>query len=265
MGVLNVTPDSFSDGGLYCDVDSAVAHGHRLVAGGADIVDVGGESTRPGAEAVPVDIELDRVVPVVEALSGAGLVVSIDTTKPRVADAAVAAGAEIINDVSGMGDHGMRRLAARTGVGVVVMHMKGTPRTMQDDPRYDDIVGEVAAHLGMRAEACVEAGVARESICVDPGIGFGKTLAHNLELLNHLDVLAGLGFPVLVGVSRKRFIGTLLDLSDPLDRDHASSVVGALAIARGANIIRVHEPGISSEAARLAWAIVRSRSTTQNS
>lgn len=259
VGILNVTPDSFSDGGAHLDTLAAITHARALTAAGAEVIDVGGESTRPGARPVEADEEAARVLPVIERLAAEGIVVSVDTMKPAVAAAAIEAGAEIINDVGGFSDPGMRELAAATGAGIVIMHMQGTPRTMQDDPRYGDVVGDIRAFLADRARVCLAAGVEPASICVDPGIGFGKTSAHNLELIDRLDELASLGYPVMVGASRKSFLGRLLDIPEPSERDAATAVVTALAVERGAMIFRVHDPASSREAARLAWAIVESR------
>ncbi|HEX2403259.1 MAG TPA: dihydropteroate synthase, partial [Acidimicrobiia bacterium] len=198
MGVINVTPDSFSDGGLHLDPVEAISAGQEMIEHGADLVDVGGESTRPGAEGVPAIEELRRVIPVVEALAAGGAVVSIDTSKPNVARAALDAGAEVVNDVTAAATGGMPEMLGESGAGVVLMHMKGTPRTMQRDPTYEDVVGEVAAFLGSRAEEMMKAGVDRASIAIDPGIGFGKTITHNLELIERLEDLAGMGFPVVL-------------------------------------------------------------------
>lgn len=257
MGVVNTTPDSFSDGGRFASAAAAIAHGRELASAGADIVDVGGESTRPGADPVGVEEELDRTISVVEALVADGLIVSIDTMKPSVAAAGLHAGAEIVNDVGGMGDGEMRTVAARYGAGVVVMHMQGTPRTMQDEPTYDDVVADVAALLVERCEATIAAGVAPDAIVIDPGIGFGKTVAHNLALLNRLPELARTGYPIMVGASRKGFLGTITGRAHPEDRDLASAAVGAAVIGRGAAILRVHAVATSLEAAKVAWAIVR--------
>jgi dihydropteroate synthase len=244
MGVVNVTPDSFSDGGLYLDAASAIDHGRELAAEGADILDIGGESTRPGAEAVPAEIELERVVPVVAALAGAGgagVPISIDTSKAAVAGAALDAGAEIVNDVSALrADPELAALCAQRGCTVVLMHMLGDPRTMQDDPRYDDVVSEVRAFLAARIEAAVAAGIDERRIWVDPGIGFGKTVEHNLELLRRLGELAELGRPIVIGTSRKRFLGSLTgrDAGERLGGTIASNV---LALAAGADVFRVHD------------------------
>jgi dihydropteroate synthase len=241
MGVLNVTPDSFSDGGRFLDPDAAVAHGRRLVAEGADIVDVGGESTRPGADPVSLDEEIRRVGPVIEALA-ADVRVSVDTRHAPVAEAAVAAGATMINDVSAS----LHEAAADLGVAWVAMHMQGEPRTMQQEPHYDDVVAEVRDHLVGRAEAAAAAGVGE--VWIDPGIGFGKTLAHNLDLLAHLDELVATGWPVLVGTSRKSSLGRLLADSDgteampPVeDRLEASLATATWAMAHGAGMIRAHD------------------------
>ena len=241
MGVLNVTPDSFSDGGRFLDPEVAVAHGRRLIAEGADVVDVGGESTRPGADPVPVDEEIRRVEPVIAALAG-DVRVSVDTRHAPVAEAAVAAGATLVNDVSAS----LHEVAAALGVGWVAMHMQGEPGTMQDDPHYDDVVTEVRDHLVARAEAASAAGV--EEVWIDPGFGFGKTFDHNLELLAHLDVLVATGWPVLVGTSRKSTLGRLTADSDgrdgptPVeDRLEASLATATWAMAHGAGMIRAHD------------------------
>ncbi len=255
MGIVNVTPDSFSDGGLWGG-RSAVQHGLEMVEAGADIVDVGGESTRPGA--VPVDEaeELERVLSVVDGLASAGAIVSIDTMKPGVAAAAIEAGARIVNDIGGLSDPDMRRVVAESGTGVVIMHMQGEPRTMQDDPRYDDVVNDIAAFLGERVDDAIAAGIDPASIVLDPGIGFGKTIEHNLELIRRMPELATLGHHLLVGASRKRFLGTILGLDDPLDRDRATSILSALLFERGVGIVRVHDVAGTREALSLVRAIV---------
>lgn len=252
MGVLNVTPDSFSDGGRWFDHRAAVEHGLEMAARGAAVVDVGGESTRPGAAPVDEAEECRRVLPVVEALAP-HLRVSIDTSKAPVARAAVAAGATIINDVTAS----LGEVAAALGVGWVAMHMQGTPATMQTDPGYGDVVAEVADYLDERAAAAVEAGV--REVWIDPGIGFGKTAAHNLMLLRHLDRLVAIGYPVLVGTSRKSFLGRIAagPGQDPLEvgeRDEASLATATLALAAGAAMIRVHDVGPAVQAARLVGA-----------
>jgi dihydropteroate synthase len=258
MGVLNVTPDSFADGGRFMGTNVAIAHGLEMSSLGADLVDVGGESTRPGADAVPAAVEIDRVVPVVEALAAAGVVISIDTSKAEVAAAAIDAGAVVVNDVTALGDAAMAGLVAEREVGLVLMHMRGEPRTMQENPQYDDVVESVAGALEVAAATAIEAGVRRESICLDPGIGFGKNLSHNLDLLGMgVSRLAASGFPVLVGASRKSFIAGILGPIEPDDRDEASAAAHVLAIAAGASIIRSHNVVMALRTARVADAIVR--------
>lgn len=257
MGVVNVTPDSFSDGGHYKGAREAIEHGLRLIGEGADLIDVGGESTRPGADPVPAEEELRRVLPVVEGLAAAGVLVSIDTSKASVAISAVQAGAVIVNDVTALGDPDMAAVVADQEAGLVVMHMQGNPRTMQAEPRYDDVVAEVSGFLVERAAVAEAAGVERRSIAIDPGIGFGKTIDHNLALLRDLGVLADLGYPLLVGTSRKTFLGKITGRTSPEDLDLASAVSVALAIERGADILRVHNVTACKEAALLAFAIVR--------
>jgi dihydropteroate synthase len=244
MGVVNVTPDSFSDGGLFLDPEAAIVHGRGLAQQGADILDVGGESTRPGAEAVSADEERNRVAPVVAGLAadnGAGVLVSIDTSKASVAEAALDAGAEIVNDVTAFrADPELAGLCGERGCGVVLMHMLGTPRTMQENPKYDDVVDDVTAFLAERIEVAMAAGVDEERIWIDPGIGFGKTLEHNLELLRRLGELRELGRPIVIGTSRKSFIGKLTgrDVDRRLGGTIASNV---LAVRAGADVIRVHD------------------------
>ena len=252
MGVLNVTPDSFSDGGRYLDTQRAIEHGLALARDGADILDVGGESTRPGAESVGVDEELARVVPVIDALKkDTSCVLSIDTRKARVAAAALARGAHILNDVSALtADPDMPAVAREHGAGVILMHMRGQPKNMQDDPRYVDVVTEVAVYLKLRCERLAEAGLAMESMAVDPGIGFGKTLEHNIQLLVRLDELARLGRPVVLGLSRKSFLGKITG-RDVEDRLAGSLGAAAYAILRGAHVIRVHDVKESCDVARL--------------
>jgi len=244
MGVLNVTPDSFSDGGQWLERDVAIARGLELFTEGADIVDVGGESTRPGAVGVGVEEELARVVPVIEALARYGRV-SVDTRKAAVAEAAVEAGATLVNDVSAS----LQQVAADLGVGWVAMHMQGEPASMQDDPRYDDVVAEVRDFLVERAARAKAAGVAE--VWIDPGIGFGKTLEHNLALLRHLDALVATGHPVLVGTSRKGFLGRLTGGAPAGDRLEASLATATWAMAQGAGMVRVHDVGPTVQAARV--------------
>jgi dihydropteroate synthase len=241
LGVVNVTPDSFSDGGAHFDARAAIAHGRRLAEEGAHILDVGGESTRPGAEPVGAEEELRRVVEVVESLAAEGRRVSIDTAKAAVARAALDAGASYVNDVTALrGDPEMAALVAEREVEVCLMHMRGEPRTMQDDPRYDDVTAEVAAFLGERAAHAQAAGVRPEMICVDPGIGFGKTGEHNLTLLRRLGEIVTLGYPVLVGVSRKRFLGAITG-EDEGGRVVAGVAASLEALRRGAWMVRVHD------------------------
>jgi dihydropteroate synthase len=260
MGVLNVTPDSFSDGGAFLDPELAVAHGLDLFAEGADIVDVGGESTRPGAAPVDPAEERRRVLPVIAALAPHGRI-SIDTRHATVADAAVAAGATLVNDVSAS----LHEVAAANGVGWVAMHMRGEPQTMQRDPTYDDVVGEVRDFLVARAEAAVAAGV--DEVWIDPGFGFGKTAAHNLSLLRHLDVLVATGFPVVVATSRKTFIGRLMAAADraaePVptgDRLEGSLATAVWAMSRGARMVRAHDVLATVQAAHVVTGRPMARS-----
>lgn len=258
MGVLNVTPDSFSDGGKYFDPADAIQRGLAMVADGADVLDIGGESTRPGAVPVEAEEELRRILPVIEGLRArSGVAISIDTMKARVAAAGMAAGADIINDISGLQhDPAMARVAAETGAGLVLMHMRGTPRTMQQGPVYTDVLQEVRARLADAFTEAVAAGVAPDCIALDPGIGFGKTLAHNLELLRALPAFGIQGRPVLLGVSRKSFIGKLLDNADPLAREAPTAALTAWARQCGARILRVHAVRENAEALRMMEAIL---------
>jgi dihydropteroate synthase len=249
MGVLNVTPDSFSDGGEWFDFGAAVERGRVLVAEGADIVDVGGESTRPRANPVAEAEELRRVVPAVEALGGLGAQISVDTMKPAVAAAAIDAGATYVNDVTAFRhDPAMAGLVADRGCDCCLMHMLGEPRTMQDDPRYDDVVDDVKAFLAERAAFAVREGIAESRIQVDPGIGFGKTIAHNLELLRRLDEIVALGFPVVIGTSRKSFLGRLTGREDPHERVAATVATSVMALERGAAVFRVHDVAATADA-----------------
>lgn len=256
MGILNTTPDSFSDGGAFEDPPAAVAHGLKLVEDGAHVIDIGGESTRPGsAEVIPAE-EIARVRPVVARLVEENAVpISIDTRHVEVARACVEAGASIINDITGFRDSDMIALAVESDAGLVVMHMAGEPKTMQDSPQYEDVVAEVRDFLLDRALTLEDAGVARERICIDPGIGFGKTLEHNLALLRALPELAGFGFPVLVGASRKRFIGMLTGIEDPRERLGGSIAAAVYASAHGASLIRVHDVAATVEALKVAEAL----------
>lgn len=259
MGIVNVTPDSFSDGGRYLDVEAAVAHGLALEAQGAAILDIGGESTRPGAEPVSGEVERRRVLPVIEGLVGAGAQaqLSIDTIKAPVAAAALQAGATLVNDVTALrGDPEMAGVVASAGADCCLMHMLGEPRTMQDDPRYEDVVSEIKAFLIKRMELAIDAGVAPERILLDPGIGFGKTIAHNLELLARLDELVEIGRPVLIGTSRKSFLGRLTGRS--VDQRVAATVAtNVLAYERGARVFRVHDVAAAVDALTVAAATVR--------
>jgi dihydropteroate synthase len=247
MGIVNCTPDSFSGDGLALDLERALAQGQAFIDAGADILDVGGESSRPGAAPVSEDEELRRVIPVVEALAVLGVPVSIDTVKPGVMRAALAAGASMINDINALREPGAMEAAAGSHAAVCLMHMQGSPGSMQDNPAYADVVAEVAAFLGERAEAARAAGIAEERIVVDPGFGFGKTAEHNLALLRDLDTLGVLGFPVLVGLSRKSVLGKLT--GRPVTERVAASVAAALAaVVKGANIVRVHDVAATRDA-----------------
>jgi len=258
MGIVNVTPDSFFDGGRFCDPQRAVAHALRLVEEGADLLDIGAESTRPGALPVDEQEERRRLVPVVAAVAKAVSVpISVDTSKAEVAKAAIDAGAIMVNDVTALrGDSAMVGVVAQAGVALVLMHMQGTPDIMQHAPRYDDVVGEVAQFLAERVRYAIDQGVARDRIVVDPGIGFGKTLGHNLDLLANLRVFAELGYPLLVGPSRKGFIGQLTDQSVEA-RGWGTAGVVALVVEQGANILRVHDVGPMKDVAKVAVAIAR--------
>jgi dihydropteroate synthase len=261
MGILNVTPDSFSDGGRYAAREQAVAHALSMAAAGADIIDIGGESTRPGAEPVPLAEELARVIPVIEALRGRlSARISIDTRKAEVMRRALAAGADMLNDVSALEyDPQSLSVAAAASCPVVLMHGKGDPRTMQLDPRYDDALEEVYAYLARRIEVCEAAGITRDRLIVDPGIGFGKNLDHNLRLLAHLDRLATLGVPVLLGASRKRFIGQLAG-EEQADRRVAGSIAAALTgVAQGVAVLRVHDVAETRQALAVWQAIEATR------
>jgi dihydropteroate synthase len=256
MGVVNVTPDSFSDGGLYFEAGAAIAHGEELARAGAAILDVGGESTRPGAEPVGAEEELRRVGPVIAGLAGGGATISVDTSKRVVAEAALDAGAEIVNDVTALrGDPGMAALCAERGATVILMHMRGEPATMQDEPVYEDVVEEVRAFLAERLEAAVEAGIAQERVWLDPGIGFGKTAAHNLELLGRLHELTELGRPLVVSPSRKSFIGSI-DGSAVHERLGGTIASSVLAAAAGAEVLRVHDVAEMAQALRVATAVL---------
>jgi dihydropteroate synthase len=260
VGVVNVTPDSFSDGGSHLDPEAATAHGITLADEGADVLDVGGESTRPGADPVPTKVEIARVVPVIEALVSkrVEIPVSIDTRKPEVAAAAVDAGAAIVNDVTAGREPGMFETVRDAGAGMIVMHMMGDPKTMQDDPHYDDVVAEVTRFLRERLEAAIFAGIPQDRLVADPGIGFGKNLAHNLALLRAVRAMREtLEVPVLVGPSRKRFIGTLTGTEDPRDRVDGTAGAVAWCAAQGADLVRVHDVGVMRRVTQVVDAIAR--------
>jgi len=256
MGIVNVTPDSFADGGEHATTEAAIAHGLKLAAEGADVLDVGGESTRPGAQEVSTGEELRRVIPVIEILSQrTSLPISIDTSKPEVMRAAIAAGAGMINDVYALRRDGALDAAARLGVPVVLMHMLGEPRSMQDAPRYDDVVAEVHRFLAERIFAAEMAGIAKKNIVVDPGFGFGKTLQHNLDLLAQLQRFTELGVPLLAGLSRKKTIGDLTGRSDPHERVSGSVAAHLIAAQRGAMLLRVHDVAATIDALKV-WNAV---------
>jgi dihydropteroate synthase len=262
MGVVNITPDSFSDGGRHLERAAAIQHALALVAAGADLVDIGGESTRPGAGEVPAQVELDRVLPVLEAVRAqSDIPISVDTRKAPVAREAVRLGAVLVNDVSGLGhDPALASVVAEAGAALALMHIQGTPETMQVDPRYDDVVAEVIEKLAGSIDRAVAAGVARERIWIDPGIGFGKTLGHNLFLLRHLAELRVLGAPVLVGTSRKRFIGALAGGRPPEERLPGTlASIAAVAVLQGADVVRVHDVQEAKDALAVADAIARAR------
>ncbi|MGO4502876.1 MULTISPECIES: dihydropteroate synthase [unclassified Dyella] len=261
VGILNVTPDSFSDGGQYASVDDAVAHGLRMVEEGADMLDIGGESTRPGSDDVPVDEELRRVLPVLQQLvARTGVPLAIDTSKPEVMRAAVAAGAGMVNDVYALWREGAMDAVAELGVPVCLMHMLGEPRSMQDDPQYDDVVGEVHRFLTDRLFACELAGIDRRKVMVDPGFGFGKNLEHNLALLRALERFASLGSGVYVGMSRKSMIGTLTGRQVPAERMAGSVAAAVIAVQRGARMVRVHDVAATVDALAV-WNAVQAGDT----
>ena len=261
MGIVNVTPDSFSDGGQFFGLEEAVSFGRSLAVQGASILDIGGESTRPGAAPITLEQEIARAVPVVRALAADGLCVSIDTRHAAVMQAALEAGAAVINDISALeGDPQSLKVAAASRASVVLMHMQGTPATMQADPVYEDAPREIFDYLAGRIEACLSAGIGRERICVDPGIGFGKTLRHNLDLLANLDLFQQLGVPVLLGVSRKSLIGALSRQEPPQERLGGSIAAGLAGIARGVQILRVHDVAETAQAVAVWHAIEKAKS-----
>lgn len=262
MGILNVTPDSFSDGGRYSDIDAAVRQARRMLVEGADIIDIGGESTRPGSEPVAADEQIRRVAPVITAIRqqvSADIPISIDTTLSEVARAALAAGADIINDISaGRDDEAILALAAETGAPIILMHSQGAPKTMQDKPYYDDVVREVLAALHRQIDAALKAGIKKERIAIDPGIGFGKRKQDNIDLLAHLDAFVATGYPVLLGTSRKRFMGAICAVTEPSELVTATAVTTALGIMAGVQMFRVHDVRENRQAADVAWAIRQS-------
>lgn len=256
MGIVNVTPDSFSDGGRYAAADKAVEHALQLVADGADILDIGGESTRPGAVPVSGDEELRRVIPVIERLSGtAGVPLSIDTYKPEVMHVAIAAGADVVNDVRALQEQGALETVAASNAGVCLMHMQGTPQTMQQNPHYADVVAEVKAFLQARLAAANRAGIAAERIVLDPGFGFGKRTAHNIALLQGLGDIAGLGRPLLVGLSRKSVLGQITG-GDVDARLHAGIAASVISVMKGARIVRVHDVKATADALKVAEVVL---------
>ncbi|MBE0582996.1 MAG: dihydropteroate synthase [Desulfofustis sp.] len=256
MGIVNVTPDSFSDGGAFLDLQAAVDHARFLIESGADIIDIGGESTRPFADPVSLSEELERTIPLIRAIRDfSAIPISIDTHKAEVARQALAAGASVINDITALqGDPEMLAVVADSSAEVILMHMQGTPDTMQVDPRYDDVVGEIYAFLEQRLQALDNAGIDLARIIVDPGIGFGKRLQHNLSLLKHIDRFADLGRPVLLGHSRKRFLGDITGCAAP-QRDLATAVVSALCLSKKISLVRVHDVAATKQALRIAQAI----------
>jgi dihydropteroate synthase len=262
MGILNVTPDSFSDGGQFLKVDNAVQQVERMLAEGADIIDIGGESTRPGAVSVPVEEQIQRIVPVITAIRQRGITVliSVDTTLSCVAKAALLAGANIINDISaGDDDVSILSLAAQLQVPIILMHRQGLPQTMQDNPHYDNVVQEVLDGLKAKIDAALAVGIKPDNIIIDPGIGFGKRKQDNLALLANLNSLVVLGFPVLLGTSRKRFMGSLCNVSEPMQLVTATAVTTALGVMAGVRVFRVHDVRENRQAVDVAWAIRQSR------
>jgi dihydropteroate synthase len=263
MGILNVTPDSFSDGGKYNHIDAAVQQASLMLAEGADIIDIGGESTRPGSDPVSSDEQIRRVIPVIQAIRkqfSDDLLISIDTTLHSVAEASLTVGADLINDVSaGLNDPDILNLAAKKSIPIVLMHNKGTPKTMQDNPYYEDVVIEVIDFLKARINAALAAGIHKDNILIDPGIGFGKRKQDNLDLLANLDKLVALGFPVLLGTSRKHFMGSICNVTEPSELVTATAVTTALGIMAGVKLFRVHDVKENRQTADVAWAIKQCR------
>ena len=265
MGILNVTPDSFSDGGKYTEIDTAVEQAKLMLTEGVDIIDIGGESTRPGSDSVSKEEQIARVVPVIKAIReklSETVSISIDTTLSEVAKAALDAGANIINDISaGQDDKAILLLASEREVPIILMHMKGTPKTMQDNPSYDDVVAEVIVSLKQRVEEALVAGIKKENIAVDPGIGFGKRREDNIALLAQIDKIVAIGYPVLLGTSRKRFMGSLCSVSTPAELITATAVTTALGVMSGVQMFRVHDVKENKQAAEVAWAIKHASTT----
>ena len=266
MGILNVTPDSFSDGGKYTEVETAAVQAKKMLDEGVGIIDIGGESSRPGAESVSQDEQIARIVPVIKAIRqelSETIPISIDTTLSEVAKAALDAGATLINDISaGQSDKAILRLASERSVPIILMHMKGTPDNMQDNPTYEDVISEVSQALQARVGDALKAGIKKENIALDPGIGFGKRREDNINLLAHLDKLVDLGYPVLLGTSRKRFMGSLCDVSEPSELVVATAVTTALGVLSGVQIFRVHDVKENKQAVDVAWAIKHATSKT---
>ena len=258
MGILNVTPDSFSDGGRYGDIEATLLQAEIMIEEGADMLDVGGESTRPGSDPVPADEQIRRVLPVIQAIhqSHPHIAISIDTTLSKVAEAALNAGATIVNDISaGLGDADMLAMVAEANVPIILMHMQGSPKTMQDNPYYDDVVAEVRDALQRRLDAALAAGIKPENLAIDPGIGFGKRKQDNIDLLAHLGRFVALGYPVLLGTSRKRFMGSICNVTEPSELVTATAVTTALGVMAGVEMFRVHDVKANRQAADVAWAI----------
>lgn len=258
MGIVNVTPDSFSDGGKFNTTEKAIEHALQLVEEGAEILDIGGESTRPGATPVPLDEELKRVIPVIEGLRDVGVPLSIDTYKPQVMQAAITAGADIVNDVCALREPQALEIVATSQAGVCLMHMQGRPQTMQVDPQYDDVVSEVRDFLKDRLDAAVQAGIDRSRIVLDPGFGFGKRTAHNLTLLDHLNDIQALGLPLLIGLSRKSVLGQVVGSSVD-ERIHASIAASVVSVMKGANIVRVHDVKPTIDALKIVQAVMNEK------